>query len=150
LPGCNDVSVIQEAAESAVHAVLAEVAAAPRFELHVPHGFVVARVVGELRENLFAPGALIDWRVTAGLLVPVIYSPDSSSGVTRAALPATTDNLENLRAGISAFAARSVDARVTLASWDVNPPTAAPPYRADGTPNGEPANWSVTARFDVG
>jgi hypothetical protein len=52
----------------------------------VPHGFAVDDVAAEEKTNPFAPNVLSHWRVTTRLDVPVLYSPDFSHGILRAAL----------------------------------------------------------------
>lgn len=118
-------------------------------DLYVPHGFVVQSLTERDQPNVFAPEVLVDRRVIATLAVPVIYVPDSSSGRVRAALPAACDNLVRLREWISHEVRLLPAARVRLRDWSVSPDAAPAPYLPSGEPNGPPADWTVTATFDV-
>jgi hypothetical protein len=118
-------------------------------DLHVPHGFTVEDVAAEERANPFAPGVLSHWRVTIRLDVPVLYTPDSSRGVLRAALPAHRDNLDALRAWIVENARVAPARQVELSDWRVSPDEPPAPYLPTGEPNGPPANWSVGAVIDI-
>jgi hypothetical protein len=139
----------REKAEASVRAILADIDGHKWRDLFVPHGFAVGELAAEERDNPFAPGLLTRWEVTAQLDVPVIYSPDSSSGIVRAALPANRDNVEALREWIRACARGAPARRVRLRDWKVSPDDAPAPYLPDGTPNGPPPDWSITAVLEV-
>lgn len=132
-----------------MRAILADIDGHKWRDVFVPHGFVLGEMTVEEKDNPFAPGLLSRWEITALLDVPVIYSPDSSSGIVRAALPADRDNVDALREWISACAREAQARRVRLRHWTVSPDDAPAPYLPDGTPNGPPANWSVEAVIEV-
>ena len=143
----NVCSVTRDEATSAVHAILKEIDAHPWRDLHVAHGFFVQRIDAQPTDSW--SGRPAGWTVCADLGVPVLYSPDSSQGIVRAALPATRDNLDALRDWIVASARQSAIGRARLASWRVTPAEAPAPYKSDGTPNGPPADWAVTAVLEI-
>lgn len=132
-----------------VRQVLASIGGHRWRDLHVPHGFVVERLVERDVPNPFAPEVLVHQRVVATLAVPVIYSPELSHGRLRAARPASRDNLDALRGWITQEVGELSAARVSLRDWTVSPDEAPEPYLPSGEPNGPPADWMVTAAFDV-
>lgn len=134
-------------ASDLVRQTLATINEHRRRDLHVPHGFVVGDLAERDEPNPFAPDGLMNWRVVATLAVPVIYSPDSSRGLVRAALPATRENVVTLREWISQEVRLLPAARVRLRSWIVSPDEAPAPYLPSGQPNGPPADWTVIATF---
>jgi hypothetical protein len=139
--------VTRDEATSAVEAVLEEINAHRWRDVHVPHGFYVRDIEAEPTDSWL--GRPAGWTVCVDLGVPVLYSPDSSRGVVRAALPATRDNLDALRDWIVACARQRTSGRARLASWRVTPDEPPAPYKVDDTPNGPPADWAVTAVLEI-
>src|SRR4051812_2250477 len=104
-------------AEAAVRDLLDEIANHRHRDVAVPHGFTLEDLTVEERPNPFAPRALSHFRATAELKVPILFSPDSSSGRLRAALPAHGDNVEALRAWIAQVAEYAPAHRMELVHW---------------------------------
>jgi hypothetical protein len=132
-----------------VRDLLMEIHEHPRLNLYVPHGFELDDLTAEERPNIFAPETLSEWSISADLSVPIIYTPDASRIPVRASLPARRDNLDKLRSWITDRAYRDPIGRLGLHAWDVTTDEAPAPYLPDGKPAGPPANWSVTATFEV-
>lgn len=115
----------------------------------VPHGFKLASITGENHWDPFAP-RLVRQRVAVRLTVPVLYSPGWSRGRLRAALPAHRDNVDSLRGWIVAELGAVRGACISLGEWQVSPDEPSAPYLPSGEPNGPPADWDVTAVFEIG
>ena len=118
-------------------------------DLHVPHGFEVEEVDGHVVANPFAPSFRRHSRVKAKLSVPIIYTPEWRWGATRAALPASRENVVRLREWIAALARMTPGHSIEMRAWQVAPDVAPAPYLPSGEPNGPPPDWSVTAVFKV-
>jgi hypothetical protein len=133
----------------AVRDLLKEIREHRWLNLYVPHGFELDDLTVKERPNIFAPETLSEWSISAGLSVPIIYTPDSSGFPLRASLPARRDNLDKLRSWIADRAYRDPIGRLGLHAWDVTPDEAPAPYLPDGKPAGPPAHWWVTATFEA-
>jgi hypothetical protein len=128
--------------------ILAEIHADRRRGLRMPYGFKVERVASEEIPNMFVPDLLSEQRVTIDMKVPVIYSHRPGPWRTQACPPADRENLDWLRGAIVSRS-RACGLRGRLVEWTVTPEEDPPPYHPDGTPNGPPAEWSVTAVLEL-
>jgi len=138
----------RDRAEATVRVILETIDGHKWRDLHVPHGFAVDDIAAAEKTNPFAPNVLSHWRVTTRLDVPVLYTPDPSHGILRAALPAHRDNLDALRTWIIASARAAPVRRFELTDWRVSPDEPPAPYLPTGEPNGL-ANWSVGAVTNI-
>jgi hypothetical protein len=134
--------------EQRIRELLTEIHEHPLRGLSMPHGFEIEQVVTEEIPNMFAPDLLSEQRITIGLKVPVIYSARPGPRGARACLPADRENLDALRAAISS-GVRAYGLRARLCDWKITPEEVPPPYLHNGTPNGPPADWSVTAVIEA-
>jgi hypothetical protein len=137
-----------EFTEQCTRQLLAELNHHPHRDLFLPHGFEVERVVAEQVPNMFSPALTDGQRITINISVPTIYSAKTGPRGLRADLPAERENLDVLRRAITS-GLRAHGVRADLHGWEVTPDEAPPPYLPDGTPNGPPANWSVTAVLEA-
>lgn len=106
--------------------------------VHVPHGFAVAALESEQRENPFTP-ALPYVRVRATVDAPVVYKPLNGRAHT-----ADRDILDNLKTWVEQLAAS--EDRVDLVDWQVRPLEDPQPK---GDPDGPDQRWTIRAAFDL-
>lgn len=128
----------RDAAEAMIRELFESILESRYLHIHVPHGFRVAMLESELRENPFT-SALQYVRVNATIDAPVVYKPLNGRAHT-----ANREILDRLRAWIEELAAsrRLVD----LVDWHVTPREDPEPKRDPHRPD---QRWTVAAAFDV-
>jgi hypothetical protein len=124
-------------AEVAVVELFESILASRYLHVHVPHGFTVAALDSEERENPFT-AVLRHVRVNATVDAPVVYKPLNGRAHT-----ADREILDALKAWIEQLAANR--GRIDLVDWQVRPVDDPDPRNLD-----EPdQRWTITAAFDV-
>ncbi len=125
-------------AEATIRELLESILGSRYLNIHVPHGFAVAALDSEERENPFT-SALRYVRFNATIDAPVVYKPLNGRAHT-----ADREILDKLKAWIEQLAASK--GRVDLVDWQVRPLEDPEPK---GDPDGPDQRWTVTAAFDV-